>query len=42
MGYTASTRSGDARRPLLEDYRRHTEAIRGVYLAVLGVAETAA
>jgi len=36
LGYEPSSRSGDARRPLLDDYRRHTEAIRGVYLEVLG------
>jgi glutamate-ammonia-ligase adenylyltransferase len=36
LGYEPSSRSGDARRPLLEDYRRHTEAIRSVYLEVLG------
>ena len=38
LGYAPSARSGGARRPLLEDYRRHTEAIRRVYLEVLGVA----
>jgi glutamate-ammonia-ligase adenylyltransferase len=37
LGYAPSRRSGDARRFLLEDYRRHTEAIRRVYLGVLGV-----
>ncbi len=31
MGYAASARSGTARLPLLEAYRRHTEAIRQVY-----------
>ena len=39
LGYAPPARSGDARRPLLEDYRRHTEAIRRVYLEVLGVVE---
>jgi glutamate-ammonia-ligase adenylyltransferase len=38
LGYTPSSRGGGARRPLLEDYRRHTEAIREVYLAVIGEA----
>jgi [glutamine synthetase] adenylyltransferase / [glutamine synthetase]-adenylyl-L-tyrosine phosphorylase len=36
LGYPASARTGTARLPLLEDYRRHTEAIRGVYAAVFG------
>ena len=31
LGYRESQRGGGARRPLLEDYRRHTEGIRGVY-----------
>jgi glutamate-ammonia-ligase adenylyltransferase len=39
LGYTPSSRTGSVRPPLLDDYRRHTEAIRRVYLAVLGVAE---
>lgn len=42
LGYTPSSLSGDARRPLLDDYKRSTEAIRRVYLDVLGVAEAAA
>jgi glutamate-ammonia-ligase adenylyltransferase len=37
LGYPPSPLTGGTRRPLLEDYRRHTEAIRGVYLEVLGV-----
>ena len=39
LGYEASIRSGDARRPLLVDYQRHTDGIRAVYLEVLGVEE---
>jgi len=39
LGYEASTRSGDARRPLLADYQRHTDGIRAVYLEVLGVGD---
>ncbi len=35
LGYAPSARSGDARRPLLEDYKRHTDTIRRIYLAVL-------
>ncbi|MDJ0788527.1 MAG: hypothetical protein QNK05_17105 [Myxococcota bacterium] len=31
MGYPAKVHSGSSRVPLLEDYRRHTEAIRAVY-----------
>lgn len=31
LGYAVSERSGTARLPLLEDYARHTEAIRAVY-----------
>ena len=38
LGYPESPRAGSARRRMLEDYRRHTEAIRRVYLEVLGVA----
>jgi len=38
LGYETPARSGGARRFLLQDYRRHTEAIRDVYLDVLGVA----
>ncbi len=37
LGYSDSGRSGSSRRQLLEDYRRHTEAIRAVYLEVLEV-----
>jgi glutamate-ammonia-ligase adenylyltransferase len=36
LGYPRSPLTGGTRRPLLEDYRRHTEAIRAVYLDVLG------
>jgi glutamate-ammonia-ligase adenylyltransferase len=36
LGYTAQ-RTGGARRALLDDYRRHTNAIRAAYLKVLGV-----
>jgi glutamate-ammonia-ligase adenylyltransferase len=38
LGYTPSSRTGSVRPPLLDDYRRHTEAIRRVYLDVLGLA----
>ena len=31
LGYAASPRSGTSRVPLLEDYARHTDAIRRVY-----------
>ncbi|MCP3984283.1 MAG: hypothetical protein GY723_07830 [bacterium] len=31
LGYAVSERSGTARLPLLDDYTRHTEAIRAVY-----------
>jgi glutamate-ammonia-ligase adenylyltransferase len=37
LGYAPSHRTGSVRPPLLDDYRRHTEAIRRVYLDVLGV-----
>ena len=37
LGYASPQRAGGARRSLLEDYRHHTGAIRGVYLEVLGV-----
>ncbi len=37
LGYSSPQRAGGARRGLLDDYRRHTGAIRGVYLRVLGV-----
>jgi hypothetical protein len=39
LGYAPSARTGSVRPPLLEDYRRHTEAIRRVYLEVLGRAD---
>jgi glutamate-ammonia-ligase adenylyltransferase len=35
LGYTSPQRAGGARRALLEDYRRHTAAIRAVYERVL-------
>ncbi|MCP5059406.1 MAG: hypothetical protein GY937_22100 [bacterium] len=35
LGYAVSERSGTARLPLLDDYARHTEAIRAVYDHVL-------
>jgi glutamate-ammonia-ligase adenylyltransferase len=35
LGYTSPQRAGGARRALLEDYRRHTAAIRGVYEHIL-------
>ncbi len=35
LGYAASQRAGGARRALLDDYRRHTAAIRAVYDRVL-------
>ncbi len=38
LGYTPSARTGSVRPPLLDDYRHHTEAIRRVYLDVLGCA----
>jgi glutamate-ammonia-ligase adenylyltransferase len=36
LGYAPSLRTGSVRPPLLDDYRRHTEAIRRVYRDVLG------
>ena len=33
MGYESPQREGGARRALLAEYRRHTEAIRAIYLA---------
>ena len=36
LGYTESERTGSSRRQLLDDYRRHTESIRAVYLETLG------
>jgi glutamine synthetase adenylyltransferase len=38
LGYTPSVRTGSVRPPLMDDYRRHTEAIRRVYLDVLECA----
>ncbi len=40
LGYAVSERSGTARLPLLDDYARHTDAIREVYDRVLPPAET--
>lgn len=37
LGYTAPQRETGARRAFIEDYRRHTSAVREVYLRVLGV-----
>lgn len=37
LGYPATERHGGARRALLEDYARHTAAVREIYLRVLGV-----
>jgi len=36
LGYAPSSRTGSVRLPLLDDYRRHTEAIRRVYREVVG------
>ncbi len=36
LGYAPAQHSGDARVRLLDDYRRHTEAIRGVYGQIIG------
>jgi glutamate-ammonia-ligase adenylyltransferase len=38
LGYAAGHRESSARRALLDDYARHTGAIRGVYLEVFGAA----
>jgi glutamate-ammonia-ligase adenylyltransferase len=38
LGYTSPQRPGGARRALLEDYRRHTAAIREVYERILAPA----
>lgn len=38
LGYAAGSRESSARRALLDDYARHTDAIRRVYAEVLGVA----
>jgi glutamate-ammonia-ligase adenylyltransferase len=35
LGYGVSERSGTSRLPLLDDYKRHTEAIRSIYREVL-------
>jgi glutamine synthetase adenylyltransferase len=40
LGYSSQGRESGARRALLDDYRRHTAAIRGVYLKILGVEDT--
>jgi len=40
LGYAPGSREGGARRALLRDYRRHTEAIRQVYDAFVA-GETA-
>lgn len=37
LGYAAGAREASARSALLRDYARHTEAIRSVYVEVLGV-----
>jgi glutamate-ammonia-ligase adenylyltransferase len=37
LGYSSPQRAGGARRALLDDYRRHTAAIRATYVKVLGV-----
>ncbi len=37
LGYPRSERTGTARLPLLEDYARHTEAIRSVYRSTFGI-----
>lgn len=37
LGYAAGARESSARRALLDDYARHTDAIRRVYCEVLGV-----
>lgn len=39
LGYPSSQLTGTARVPLLEDYRRHTEAIRRVYDRVFGLGD---
>jgi glutamate-ammonia-ligase adenylyltransferase len=36
LGYVSTGREGGARRALLADYQRHTDAIRGVYRTILG------
>jgi glutamate-ammonia-ligase adenylyltransferase len=38
LGYAPGERAGSARRRLLDDYRRHTDAIRATYRRVLGLA----
>ena len=42
LGYAPSPRTGSVRLRLLDDYRRHTEAIRRVYQDVLGSGDVAA
>ena len=37
LGYAAGNREASARRALQDDYARHTDAIRGAYLEILGV-----
>jgi glutamate-ammonia-ligase adenylyltransferase len=41
LGYASKSREGGARRALLSDYRRHTEAIRAVYDRVFGTRSEA-
>jgi glutamate-ammonia-ligase adenylyltransferase len=41
LGYAAGPREGAAGRALLADYRRHTEAVRAVYRAVLEPVDNA-
>lgn len=38
LGYSGGTRESSARRALLDDYARHTRAIRAAYLEILGVS----
>jgi glutamate-ammonia-ligase adenylyltransferase len=42
LEYASGSREGGARRALLADYKRHTEAIRATYLAILGADESSA
>jgi glutamate-ammonia-ligase adenylyltransferase len=39
LGYVSKGREGGARRALLADYQRHTDAIRDVYQTILGPPE---
>ena len=39
LGYRSSGREAGARRSLLSDYQRHTEAIRSVYLEALNAED---